>query len=40
MIQKRFKVRDILDGKRASELITKYGSPLYVYSENIIKKKA
>ena len=32
MQQSRYRVRDIVDGVRAAELIKKYGSPLYVYS--------
>lgn len=38
-MQKKFKVTDIVDGKRAQQLVSKYGSPLYVYSESIIKQK-
>lgn len=39
MQQSRYRVRDIVDGARAAELVKRYGSPLYVYSEAIIKAK-
>lgn len=32
MQQTRYKVRDIVDKARATELVSRYGSPLYVYS--------
>jgi diaminopimelate decarboxylase len=39
MMQKRYKINDVVDGVKAAELVKKYGSPLYVYSEAILKSK-
>lgn len=36
---KKYSVKDICDGVKATYLIGKYQSPLYVYSEKIIRDK-
>jgi diaminopimelate decarboxylase len=35
----RVKAKDIISRKQAASLIEKYGSPLYVYREQVIREK-